>query len=63
MPSEPSVSAARWRALALEARTTAEQITDPEARVLILSIAQAYERLARRAEEREDKKDSSDSAK
>jgi hypothetical protein len=63
MPSELPEAAARWRALALEARITSDQMTDPEARLLILSIAQAYERLARRAEAQEGKKDSSDSAK
>jgi hypothetical protein len=36
----------RWRALAAEARTTATQLTDPEAKRTLLFIAAAYERLA-----------------
>jgi hypothetical protein len=56
MPSEPSESAARWRALALEARMTVDQMTDSHARVIILSIAQAYERPAQRADARKDEK-------
>jgi hypothetical protein len=42
---------ARWRWLAADAREAAHQSTDPEAKLVILSIAQAYEHLARRAEE------------
>jgi hypothetical protein len=47
---------ARWRWLAADAREAAHQSTDPEAKVIILAIAQAYERLAQRAEERKAKK-------
>ena len=47
----------RWRLLAADAREAADQSTDPEAKLIILSIAQAYEHLARRAKERKPKKD------
>ena len=46
--------------LAADARDAADELTDPEAKVLLLSIAQAYERLARRAEERKPKKEQDD---
>jgi len=47
----------RWRALADDARVAAEQATDPDARRSLLAIAEGYERLAKRAEERaKDKK-------
>ena len=36
----------RWRLLAADAREAADQSTDPEAKLIILSIAQAYEHLA-----------------
>jgi hypothetical protein len=49
---------ARWRHLAADARDAADELTDPK--VLLLSIAQAYERLARRAEERKPKKNQDD---
>jgi hypothetical protein len=48
---------ARWWVLAAEARRTADQMTDPEAKLIMLSIAQSYEHLARRAEERGAKKE------
>jgi hypothetical protein len=51
---------ARWRWLAADAREAAVQSTDPEAKLIILSIAQAYEHLARRAKERKPKKDQDD---
>jgi hypothetical protein len=41
-----------WRERAQQARATAEQIPDPEARRMMQEIADGYERLARRAEER-----------
>ena len=50
----------RWRLLAADAREAADQLTDPEAKLIILSIAQAYEHLARRAKERKPKKDQDD---
>jgi hypothetical protein len=47
---------ARWRWLAADAREAAHQSTDPETKLIIMGIAQAYERLAQRAEERKPKK-------
>ena len=41
-----------WRKRANEARASAEQITDSEAKMTMLSIASDYERLALRAAER-----------
>jgi hypothetical protein len=43
---------ARWRWLAADPHEAADQMTDPEAKLLLLSIAQAYESLAQRAEDR-----------
>lgn len=48
--------AERWRALAVEARDVAEQMTDPEAKRVMLFIAEAYERIAARAEARNNQK-------
>jgi hypothetical protein len=45
--------AERWRALASEARNTAIQMTDAEAKRALLFIAAAYERLARGAQKRQ----------
>jgi hypothetical protein len=42
----------RWWALAAEARAVATEMTDPQARKIMLKIAEGYERLARRAEGR-----------
>jgi hypothetical protein len=42
----------RWWALAAEARAVAGEMTDPQARQIMLRIAEGYERLARRAEAR-----------
>ena len=41
-----------WWALAVEAREVAAEMTDPQARQIMLKIAEGYERLARRAEAR-----------
>ena len=57
MPSETSDPSARWRLLAAEARDAADQMTDPEAKLVLLSIAQIYEHLALRADERKAEKD------
>ena len=46
--------AERWRALASEARNTALEMNDPEAKRALLFIAAAYERLARGAQKRND---------
>ena len=53
MPT-PTDDAERWRALASEARNTAQEMTDPEAKRALLFIALAYERLARGAQKRDD---------
>jgi hypothetical protein len=42
----------RWQTLAVEARSAADELTDPEAKRIMLSIADGYEVLARRAEAR-----------
>jgi len=52
MPT-PADDAERWRALASEARNTAIQMTDAEAKRALLFIAAAYERLARGAQKRQ----------
>jgi hypothetical protein len=44
--------AERWLALASEARDTALEMTDPEAKRALLFIAAAYERLAHGAQKR-----------
>jgi len=41
-----------WRKLAEEARAIAVQMTDPQTRAVMLGIAQDYEKLAVRAEQR-----------
>ena len=41
-----------WRERAKEARAHAQQMTDPEAKRMMLEIAEDYEKLARRAQER-----------
>jgi hypothetical protein len=45
-------TAADWRKLAMEARAVASELTDPDAKRIMLSNAEGYERLARRAEAR-----------
>lgn len=57
MSSKTSDPSARWSVLALEAREVADEMTDPEGKLVLLSIAQVYEHLALRAEERRAKKD------
>jgi len=41
-----------WRERAEEARVHAEQMADPEAKQTMLKIAEDYEKLAQRAEQR-----------
>ena len=41
-----------WRSRAEEARAVAVQMTDPRTRAIMLGIAQDYEKLAERAEQR-----------
>jgi hypothetical protein len=41
-----------WRDRAEEARVNAEQMSDPEAKRMMLEIAEGYLRLAERAEQR-----------
>ncbi len=43
---------AHWRQRADEARAMAEQMTDRDARQMMLGIAEDYEKLAKRTEER-----------
>ena len=43
---------AHWRKRADEARAMAEQMTDRDAKQMMLGIAEDYEKLAKRAEER-----------
>ena len=57
MPSDIDV-AEHWRTLAAEARARADEMSDPEAKRIMLSIAERYERLARRAEAGKDSKNS-----
>lgn len=40
----------RWRLLALEALTIAEQMSNPETKAIMLDIAVGYDRLAEHAE-------------
>jgi hypothetical protein len=47
---------ARWRKLAADARAVADQLTDPQSKQIMISIAQAYERLADFAAKRADPK-------
>jgi hypothetical protein len=51
MPPERD-NPSRWWVLAAEARAVAAEMTDPLARRIMLKIAEGYERLARRAEDR-----------
>jgi hypothetical protein len=57
MPAEAPDPALRWRALADEARSIAGQMTDPQAKLILLTIARGYERLAERAVARSARRD------
>jgi hypothetical protein len=52
MPSKLTFDAEHWRSRAEEARVLAELMGDPVAKGTMLEIADQYERLAQRAEER-----------
>jgi hypothetical protein len=52
MPLELLNNAEHWRNRAEEARVHAEQLTDPEAKRMMLAIAESYEKLAQRAGKR-----------
>jgi hypothetical protein len=52
MPASFINDPAHWRQRAEEARTIAEQMSDPNSKDAMLRIAKDYERLAERAEER-----------
>jgi hypothetical protein len=41
-----------WHQRAIEAREQAEKLTDPEAKRLMLEVAETYEKLAKRALDR-----------
>jgi hypothetical protein len=49
-------NAKHWRDRADEARSVASNLHDPETRRMMLGIAEAYEKLALRAEQREKEK-------
>jgi len=57
VPAEIDV-AERWRTLAAEAHAIANELSDPDAKQIMLDIAAGYELLARRAEARKDQKKS-----
>lgn len=42
----------RWRDRAEEARIQADQMSDDDTRLMMLRVAQGYDRMAQRAEER-----------
>jgi hypothetical protein len=52
MPSKVTFDAEHWRSRAEEARVLAELMGDPVAKGAMLELADQYERLAQRAEER-----------
>ena len=52
MPYRSFNDPSHWRERAQEARVHADRMTDPEAKRMMLEIAEDYEKLARRAQER-----------
>ena len=52
MPYRSFNDPTHWRERAEEARAHAQQMTDPEAKRMMLTIAEDYEKLARRAQDR-----------
>ena len=53
MPWRLLNDAKHWRDRAEEARTNAELMNDPEAKRMMVGIATGYDKLAKRAEERQ----------
>jgi hypothetical protein len=53
LPLELLDNVRHWRDRAEEARMHVEQMTDPEARRMMLDIADSYDKLAKRAEQRQ----------
>jgi hypothetical protein len=58
MPSHLFDDPKHWRKRAEQARTLAEQMSEPASKKMMLDIAKDYERLAERAEQRARKKES-----
>jgi hypothetical protein len=56
LSDEAAGDAGRWRRLEIEALTLAASMKDPEPRRIMQSIAEAYRRLAERAELRDSRK-------
>ena len=52
MPSSPINDPEHWCKRAEEMRTLAEEVKDPQSKQMMLRIAEDYERLAKRADER-----------
>lgn len=52
MPTTLFDNPQHWRERAREARAIAEQVNEPDAKRMMLEIAQTYEQLAERAEAR-----------
>jgi hypothetical protein len=46
------IESERWRALAAEALAVAREMTDPDAKAIMLEIAARYERLAKAADKK-----------
>ena len=57
MSNDVEPAAARWRKLAAEMLEAAQEMTDPEARAVMLDIAERYGKLARYSEARLDKEE------
>jgi hypothetical protein len=55
VPSELLNNVEYWRRRAEETRVHAEQVSEPEAKRMMLRIADDYDKLARRAAERRDR--------
>jgi hypothetical protein len=55
--TEDGDDAERWHKLAAETRAIAAEMTDPDAKRVMLFIAEGYKRLAEQAEAREHKKE------